>query len=636
MNSLLQPAHQIAGQEPHWRALGTSPEFHLNISIPADGGWLFLAWATSLTDTISRPILIFDRKDATGTVFQSDHILSGASFGAQQATVFVPSGTTSIRFSPVHATGRFSFQMTAACWLSTFEVFLNGFFLQPLVALHALGALLIRRLSDFRLLLTEAIGARPIEHYARWKKERSRNPEWDRLDTFPLDRHPRLRIVTFEWEGDPLAMEALPELLRPSWHNLEAPYDWHSACMGLSDKDLVLLVPKRAVVLQESVPSLLRAAEENPDSVFFFGDEEFESPSGLSCMFSPGFDPLLSFDKLKETAVFGLRVAALRNWSRGEAPIVRPNGLALYRPLARRGNVPINTAAPEILDWLEKGWFFDQEIDRDQPIDVAIIIPTRDRLELLRACIESIEHTLPCGTEIIVIDNESKNPETLFYLQSLEQTAYRKVFYSPGPFNFSKLCNSAAKETRAKVLVFLNNDTTARTDDWISHLFRFAIKPQYGAVGARLLYPSGRVQHAGVIIGIGGYAGHFELHLAGSADGFFARARQDHTLLAVTGACLAVERTKFEAVGGFDEENLPVDLSDIDLCLRLNEKGWQTVYSAGSELVHHESASRGRKLRDARYLKEKAYFGARWRNARRADPHFHPALSLLLTRPSLG
>ncbi|MCA3628623.1 MAG: glycosyltransferase, partial [Methylobacterium sp.] len=238
--------------------------------------------------------------------------------------------------------------------------------------------------------------------------------------------------------------------------------------------------------------------------------------------------------------------------------------------------------------------------------------------------------------EIIIIDNESREEETLQYLQDFASHPRRKVLAAPGPFNFSKLCNAGARESSARVLIFLNNDTTALAPDWVARLCDYAIRPECGAVGARLLYPSGRVQHAGVAIGVGGYAGHVDLHIAGDVEGQFERARRDHSLCAVTGACLAVERTKFEAIGGFDEDNLPVDLNDIDLCLRLGENGWRTVYAAGAELVHHESASRGRKAATPRYRQEKAYFAARWRGARRADPYFHPALSLLLTRPSLG
>jgi GT2 family glycosyltransferase len=357
----------------------------------------------------------------------------------------------------------------------------------------------------------------------------------------------------------------------------------------------------------------------------------------MGCRFLTGFDPLLTFQLLGSAAVFCVRAGTVRAWARGETVPGSPAGLPLHRPIALRGEAsPAAAALPGLLEWLALGWPVCRPLPAKPAPEVAILIPTRDRLELLRACIESLERTLPPGAEIIIIDNESREAETQAYFEDFISRPLRKVLSAPGPFNFSKLCNAGARETRANVLVFLNNDTTVVSPEWVRCLCDFAIRPECGAVGARLLYPSGRVQHAGVIIGLGGYAGHVDLHLAGDADGQFERARRNHILLAVTGACLAVERMKFAAVGGFDEENLPVDLNDIDLCLRLCEKGWQTIYAAGAELVHHESASRGRKPGNPRYRKEKAYFAVRWRKVRRNDPHYHPALSLLLTRPSLG
>jgi GT2 family glycosyltransferase len=625
------------GQEPHWQALDNSPEFRLDLSIPPHGGWLSLAWHSSLTDTVSRPILIFDGRNEHGAASETDVLLAGASFGAQQATVFVPAGTTAIRFSPGDAPVRFGLRMVEARWISQLEAFRRGLSLQPFAALHAFGALLIRRTADFRLLLAEAIGARPMKDYARWKAERSRTPEWDGLDALSVDNPPRLRLLAIGWEGDPAAMASIPAAWRPDWRMVEPCSEWGSALAGLNDRDLVLVAPKGALVRAEAIPAMLRAAAENPDAVLFFGDEEIDQPGGLVCRFQPGFDPLLSFQLLGSAAVFGLRVGTLRAWGRGEAPPESPAGLALHRPLARRGAVtPAAAAVPGLLAWLAGGWPIHRQLPAASAPDVAILIPTRDRLELLRACIESIEPTLSSRAEIIIIDNESREADTLAYFRDFENNPDRKMLPVPGPFNFSKLCNAGARETNARVLIFLNNDTTVLAADWIARLCHFAIRPECGAVGARLLYPSGRVQHAGVVVGVGGYAGHIDLHLAGNADGQFERARRDHSLLAVTGACLAVERTKFEAVGGFDEENLPVDLNDIDLCLRLVEKGWRTIYAAGAELMHHESASRGRKPGSSRYRKHKAYFAARWRTARRADPHFHPSLSLLLTRPSLG
>lgn len=267
---------------------------------------------------------------------------------------------------------------------------------------------------------------------------------------------------------------------------------------------------------------------------------------------------------------------------------------------------------------------------------ISIIIPTRDRLELLAACLASVRPALTPQIDIIIVDNGSAAPETLAFFDQIQREPRMRVIKAPGPFNFSLLSNEGAKASKADVLVFLNNDVTAIDAAWLGKLAFLALDPQTGAVGARLLYPSGRLQHSGIILGLGGHAGHIELGLDPNDPGIFGRAKHDHRLMAVTGACLAVERAKFEAVGGFDAINLPVDLNDVDLCLRLYERGWPSVLASEAVLIHHESASRGRHSRTPRYAGERAYFRKRWGALMRDDPHYHPALSLLVTKPLLG
>jgi GT2 family glycosyltransferase len=154
-------------------------------------------------------------------------------------------------------------------------------------------------------------------------------------------------------------------------------------------------------------------------------------------------------------------------------------------------------------------------------------------------------------------------------------------------------------------------------------------RPDIGAVGAQLFYPDGLIQHAGVVLGIDGGAGHFQRGLGTATAGYFGSLDAPHEVSAVTAACLAVEANKFAEVGGFDEVNLPIEVNDIDLCLRLAERGWKTAIDPRAQLIHHESASRGANaLLDERYSAQTAYFRARWASALRDDPYFHPALSL--------
>jgi GT2 family glycosyltransferase len=243
---------------------------------------------------------------------------------------------------------------------------------------------------------------------------------------------------------------------------------------------------------------------------------------------------------------------------------------------------------------------------------------------------------MPSEFEVIIVDNGSEEEETLAIFESLDADRRFRILSSPGPFNFSALCNRAAADSRSPLLAFLNSDTVPERPDWLSTLAAWASRPEIGAVGARLLYPSGRLQHAGLVMGLGGHAAHIEAGAPGDEAGYLRRLAVPHEVSAVTAACLVVERPKFDAVGGFDAEAFPVELGDVDLCLRLAARGWAALLVPEVTLVHHESATRGRtKHRDKRYEAERQCFEARWKRVIRDDPYFHPALSLTSLRTML-
>ena len=269
----------------------------------------------------------------------------------------------------------------------------------------------------------------------------------------------------------------------------------------------------------------------------------------------------------------------------------------------------------------------------------SIVIPTKDGGELLEKCVGSIfarTSGLPYG--IVIVDNGSLAPGTRALLQRLAKDARVAVLSDPAPFNFAALCNAGASLGSAPLLVFLNDDTAVRSPDWLAQLSLAAARPEIGAVGAKLLYADGRLQHAGISLGIGETAGHFGAGAADSDAGWAGRHNLPHETSAVTGACLAVERRKFEAVGGFDSEHLPIELNDVDLCLRLGERGWKSVCLSQISLFHEESASRGgAKFRLLKvHAKERKYFVDRWRSIIRDDPYFHPAFSLFRRQQALG
>ncbi|MCF4126843.1 glycosyltransferase family 2 protein [Methylobacterium sp. SyP6R] len=268
-----------------------------------------------------------------------------------------------------------------------------------------------------------------------------------------------------------------------------------------------------------------------------------------------------------------------------------------------------------------------QALRRDLPTPplASLIIPTRDRVELLQACIESIRaQTDWPALEIIVCDNDSRHPRTLAYFRRLEGEGVR-VLPCPGPFNFAAMNNRAADEARGGLLVFVNNDVVAHRPDWLRRMAEEALRPEIGAVGAKLLDVRERIQHCGIVLGTGGLVTHAHRHFPGTAPGYLASLRATHRVSAVTAACLAVEADKFRAVAGFDETTFAVDFNDVDLCLRLEAAGYRTLVVPGAVLYHHEAASRRwNPEARSRHEAEVAALRARWGARLDADPWYHP------------
>jgi O-antigen biosynthesis protein len=266
----------------------------------------------------------------------------------------------------------------------------------------------------------------------------------------------------------------------------------------------------------------------------------------------------------------------------------------------------------------------------EQPL-VSIVIPTRDRSSFLQKCLEGIfEKTDYRNYEVIVLDNGSREAETLEFLVALEKRERVRVERIEGPFNYSQLNNRGVELSRGSFIALLNNDVEVINDEWLSELVSHALRPEVGIVGARLRYPNGTIQHGGVILGAGGIAGHAHLGVR-HEPGYFARPHLAQNLSAVTAACAVVKRNVYLQLGGFDEVNLPVTFNDVDFCLRLREAGYWIVWTPHAELVHHESASRGfddSTSKQVRFLAEVDYMKTKWGDRLRYDPFYNPNLSL--------
>lgn len=269
---------------------------------------------------------------------------------------------------------------------------------------------------------------------------------------------------------------------------------------------------------------------------------------------------------------------------------------------------------------------------------VSVIVPTRNRVDLLRTCLDGVFASHYPDVEVIVVDNDSDDPETLAYLDGLDPARARVLRHS-GPFNFSAINNAAAREARGELLCLLNNDIEVLAPDWLAVLATQALRPEVGAVGPQLLYPDGRIQHAGVVIGVGNAAGHAHRFLRPADEGYFRRHALPQFAAAVTAACLVVGRDKFMAVGGLDEKHFAVAYNDVDLCLRLNERGWQSFYEPRAVLVHHESVSRGfdrDPVGAARFAGELAALQRIWKTDQIVDRFHHPHLSRAAEQFSLA
>lgn len=276
------------------------------------------------------------------------------------------------------------------------------------------------------------------------------------------------------------------------------------------------------------------------------------------------------------------------------------------------------------------GYRIRYAISRKTPL-VSIVIPTRDGLDWLRRSIGSIHglSTYP-HYEILVVDNQSRDPAMLACLDEIEARGEAKILRYDRPFNYPAINNFAVRHARGKVLCLLNDDTEVITPGWLEEMLGLLYQKDVGVVGAKLLYPDGTVQHGGDVVGVGGVANHAHAFLGRGEPGYQGRALLAQDMSAVTGACLMVWKSLYEKLGGLDERRLPVAFNDVDFCLRVREAGFRVVWTPHAELYHRESASRGknRSVARARQAKgEAAYMRKRWKLALRHDPFYNPNLN---------
>lgn len=628
----LEPESDAKGSGTAFRATSGRPWLRVVANWPSLAGrWIRLEYSQGLYDDPVRPLLRFDLPNGG----QKEVLLPAPVLGRGIWVGRVPSKAMRALVSPAMRETRINFRVDKISPISRTSLLLQALTRNPKHLAYATALTILGRMDRARHRLSRAAVERPVSNYAAWRSERMRDldPALDQphfpgsgLNTFVL--HASANGAKPEDVADTFA--SLQGQSHPAWR-LEvestefAPEAVNNALRRLAERDKRLRLDREAQPeTQATIHAELEFGDQLQPYALALVNDQFNSDSSLQAAYGDGeigagkfARPLLRSNWSRITGTSGQEVGLqFRRYRAGtHGPVVHIRRILVSHRTPR--TLPFR-ALPDPIDWPS----------------VTVIVPTRDRPDLLRACIDGIlERTDYERFDLIVVDNDSEESATLSYLNELERHERGRVRRHPGAFNFSAICNSAATEAAGEILLFLNNDIIVERPNWLRALVSFARRDDVGAVGAMLHYPNGLIQHAGIALGPGHSAGHVYAGRPSDEPGVGNELKAPRELAAVTGACLAVSRAKFEAVGGFDAENFAVTLNDIDLCLRLNERGWRTIFTPEAVLQHHESASRSR---NRTYHKELAAFRARWPDAIRDDPYFHPAYSLSALYPTLG
>lgn len=450
-----------------------------------------------------------------------------------------------------------------------------------------------------------------------------------------------------------------------------------NTALNIAQGEYIALLDNDDELHPEALYWIVKSLNENPESLLFYTDEDKILPNGMrkdpyfKCDFN--YDLFLSHNMICHLGVYDRKVSnriggfregyeGAQDWDFalrfideiGDNKVCHiPKVLYHWRVTptstasgASAKTYAINSAIKAVQDHLDRNKIHataDKHSELDclrvryvMPADkpkVSIIIPTRDQKNILYQCVESIiNKTIYDNYEIIIIDNGSEKKDTLSYLNELVDKYHNiSVIRDENEFNYSALNNLAVNRSTGTLMCLINNDVEVISSEWLGEMVSHAIRSGVGCVGAKLYYSNNLIQHAGVILGIGGVAGHVFKGLPKEDGGYFSRAKLLQNYSAVTAACMLIKKNIFLELNGLDEINLKIAFNDIDFCLRVKEAGFRNVWTPFAELYHHESVSRGyedtpEKLK--RFHAELAYMKERWGDTLLKDPAYSPNLSL--------
>lgn len=639
-------------------ALSTEPwlRFRKIEAFPA-GAFVRFSYASSVLDAPVRPLLRFWLRDG----LYREYILPAPCEGVGVWIGRVPKERSAVWIGPTNRPGKFSFRAIEVRRASFSEI-AGRAARAPKRMFYGISAGLIGLSEDSELNWGWALGAEPCSAYPEWRASRHCAKIGVGNSGHDASNGVRIHVLIDARDGTASEIdETCHALVRQSYanwraHFIGAPRNGEGAALQarwegepnferllsgagcFDDGELIGRIVAGDSLEEYALACFVEHFERNPERRLAYADETRGEGATLRATFKPGWSPALwrSINYVGRSAFFRTELlSSIGDWIEISAEelvdrIVSSAGPsevgALHRPLiALRRVSPVRE---ETIEFVHEG-----------PVpSVGIVIPSRDKPHLLESCLDSLlKKSTFRNLRVVVVDNGSVDARALAVLSRFPEIDARvETLSAPGPFNFSALCNLGAKTVAGEYLLFLNNDTQVLTANWIERLFFFAMQPDIGAVGAKLLYPNGVTQHVGLTLGMAGGAGHFGAACPAASSGWTRRNLVPHEVSAVTAACLMVERQKFDAVGGFDAAHLPVEFNDVDLCLRLSEKGWRTICNSQAQLLHHQSASRGAPLRLLRdHEEERRVFHDRWRAAIRDDPYFHPGLSLYADETAL-
>jgi O-antigen biosynthesis protein len=632
--------------------------------------WICLRYSAGFFDEPVRPLIRFDMMDGTTVILP----MNGPLLGTAEWIGRVPNGAVSASISPTRRPGPFAFRLEEISSIPRAAMMRHALQQGPDWLYWAIRSRLVNSRREAWQALGFAVGGTPTGAYAQWQARLARPLDlggfdrprsgWSDGPLFRLalelkrgDADQLLKTIESvraqvysRWRlhviSDAATQTSLLDLFRKHARGdarlLESTPDFAGGdenANAVGESDLVALLNPGDRLSEYALAVVAEEIAPLPNLDLVYADEDWITPHGNlhSPILKPDWSPVLQeqlrylgravFLRARRITAQGFnrlladQETAVDELARDISPL---NIRHIRRVLYSRQGSPMHAGAQTA------GAARDDAVDPSEWPQVAVVIATRNQVKLLAECLAGLrDKTDYPSLEIVVVDNGSTQSDAKRLLNRIAAEPGIKVLRRPGPFNFSALSNDGARSTTAPVLVFLNNDVVIIDPGWLKAMVRWAVKPEIGVVGAKLLFANGLIQHAGVVLGFGGIAGHVYRRLPKGHRGYLSQLTVPREVAAVTAACVAVGRSKFEAVGGFDAENLPIDLNDIDFCLRVAERGWTNLWTPEATLIHFQSATRGIDSDPfALYRKERNYFVQRWADVIRDDPYFHPALSL--------